>query len=342
MIESYGGMDDTAIELLVKRSLLYANPLCTFAFQGGEPTIAGLDFFRKLVEYVRFYNTKKIQINFALQTNGTLIDQGWATFLAKNNFLVGLSLDGPKDVHDRTRLDAGNKGTFLRVMETVDLFEKHKVEYNILCVVNSYVAEEISKVYKFFRKRDFNYLQFIPCLDPLGEAPGNYPYSLTPDKYAFFLKTLFDLWYHDLSRGNMISVRYFDNLVMMLTGYPPESCGIIGICQPYFVIEANGEVFPCDFYCTDQWRLGNIFKTDFDKIRKSERMRKFTEASKYVDPACSGCKWRQLCRGGCRRNREPFNDGRPVLNYYCGAFKEFFAYTEQRLVIIANNFRHKG
>ena len=282
-----------------------------------------------------------MQVNYALQTNGTLIDKKWAAFLAANNFLVGLSLDGPKDIHDKTRLDAGNKGTFERVMGTANLFDEYNVEYNILCVVNTYVAEEISRIYKFFGKSNFKYLQFIPCLDPLDEAPGSYPFSLTPRKYAFFLKTLFDLWYNDLAHGNTVSVRYFDNLVMMLAGYPSESCGMTGICQPYFVIEANGGVYPCDFYCTDQWHLGNILETDFDMIKKSDRTRKFEEVSKHVDPACRGCKWRNLCRGGCRRNREPFVDGRPALNYYCSAFKEFFEYSEERLVMVANNFRNR-
>ena len=146
------------------------------------------------------------------------MDEEWAKFLKTNNFLVGLSLDGTKEIHDLMRLDVHGKGTYLRTMKTVDLFNRYSVEYNILCVVNNYVARHIKKIYNEFKKNGFQYLQFIPCLDPLDEIPGSYEHSLTSQRYTIFLKALFDQWYEDIIKGERISIRYFDNLVGMIMG----------------------------------------------------------------------------------------------------------------------------
>jgi len=340
-IKSYGIMDINTLEILVQKTLEYADVGCTFAFQGGEPTLVGLEFFEKLMEFQKKYNTKGVKINNALQTNGIVIDDRWAKFLHDNNFLVGLSLDGTKDVHDMNRIDSANKGTFNRIMKTVDLFNKHKVEYNILFVVNSTVARHVAKIYNFFKRKNFRYLQFIPCLDPLDEDPGGHIYSLTPDRFTTFLKTLFDLWYEDIKKDNIISIRYFDNLVGMLMGYPPENCGMSGVCRCQFVVEADGGVYPCDFYVIDKWYLGNLKINDFDEIAKSETVKEFIEVSRYVDPKCRQCKWLNLCRGGCRRNREPFADDRPVLNYFCSSYMEFFEYAAPRLYELARIFSMK-
>ena len=328
---SYGMMKDETLELLVKRGLEHAENACTFAFQGGEPTLTGLDFYKKLLEYQKKYNSKKIRIHNAIQTNGMVIDDTWAEFFAKNNFLVGISLDGPKEIHDMNRIDKGDSGSFTRVMNAIGYFDKHKVEYNILTVVNAATSRHISKVYHLFKKKGFNYLQFIPCLDPLDEEPGGYEYSLTPEKYTYFLKTLFDLWYEDIMKGNKISIRYFDNLVGLVMGYPPESCGMAGFCGNYFVVEGDGSTYPCDFYVIDQWELGNISQMGFAEMKNSATAVKFVEASKHIDPNCRECAWFQLCRGGCRRSREPFINELPVLNYFCSSYKEFFSYAGERI-----------
>lgn len=335
---SYGIMTADTIEVLVKKALEYADHICTFAFQGGEPTLAGIDFYRKLVELVKVYNTKNVRINYAIQTNGTLIDEEWARFLHCNGFLTGISLDGPKDIHDYLRCDAADKGSFSRVMEAVHLLEKFGVDYNILCVVNAFVARHVNKVYNFFKKNGFRYLQFIPCLDPLNEKPGGHEYSLTPERYANFLKTLFDLWYEDMMAGRRSSIRYFDNLIGMIMGYPPEACDMSGACNGYFVVEADGSVYPCDFYVMDEWYMGRIDESGFDELGKSDVAKRFNEISKYVHPICRECNCFALCKGGCRRNREPFQGGKPNLNYYCTSYREFFSYAGNRLYELAHMF----
>jgi len=334
-------MDADILELLVKKALDYAEGICTFAFQGGEPTLAGLDYYRKLIELVKKHNTKKVSVNYAIQTNGLAIDKEWAEFLAENKFLVGISLDGPKELHDLSRYDPRGKGSFNRVMKAIELFNKFKVEYNILCVVNSYTARHINKVYDFFKKNNFKYLQFIPCLDPLGEVPGGHEFSLSPERYAHFLNNLFDEWYRDIKMGNEISIRYFDNLVGMLMGYPTESCGMSGVCTSYFVIEANGGVYPCDFYVLDEFYLGNIMENTFEELKNCKVSIKFVEDSKPVDPLCRECNFYSLCRGGCRRNREPFMDSKPVLNFYCSSFKDFFQHAGGRLEEISNLYKRR-
>ncbi len=336
--ENYGMMKIETLELLVQKAFQHAEHACSFVFQGGEPTLVGLDFFKKLIELEKKYNIKNIQVHNALQTNGMVIDEEWAQFLAQNNFLVGLSLDGPKDIHDAARIDGKNKGTFKQVMHTVQLFEQYKVEYNILFVVNAYVARHVNKVYQFFKKHHFKYLQFIPCLDPLNEKPGGYEYSLTPERYARFLKNLFDMWYDDVVKGNMISIRTFDNYVGMFMGYRPEACGMTGECVCQFVVEADGGIYPCDFYVVDEWYLGNIAETELSEIGACDTAKKFIEVSRHVDPKCKECKWFKICRGGCRRMREPFENGKPVLNYYCPSFMAFFDHAAQRMQQLARMF----
>ncbi len=341
-VGSYGIMNRDTLETVVKKAFDYADTACTFAFQGGEPTLAGLDFYKTLLELEKKYNYKKIQINNAIQTNGISINEEWVAFLAHNQFLTGVSLDGTRDIHDALRPDTASKGTFNRVLRAVNLFKRFGAEYNILTVVSSYVARNTKKVYDFFRNNDFDYLQFIPCLDPLGDKPGGNEYSLTPEDYLSFLKTLFDLWYEDFIGGRAISIRYFDNLVGMLMGYPPESCGMSGRCTCYFVAEADGGIYPCDFYVTDEWRLGSILESDLEMLSNTDIAKRFVEASKPVDQDCKSCRWYSLCRGGCRRNREPFENGMPMLNYYCPAFKGFFEYAGERLRNIAGMLVHKN
>ncbi|HBF36593.1 MAG TPA: anaerobic sulfatase maturase [Firmicutes bacterium] len=334
-IQNFGLMSPVLLENLVKKALSYGDHVCTFGFQGGEPTLAGLDFYRLLIKLQKKYNQKNIQIFNTLQTNGILITEEWAKFLSENHFLVGLSLDGPKEIHDTQRLDANGKGTFNRVLNTARLFRRYQVEFNILTVVNRQVARHPAKVYQFFKRQGFRYLQFIPCLDPLAEEPGTYPHSLRPNDYDHFLINLFELWYQDVTQGDFFSIQMFDNYVEMIQGYPPEVCGLSGSCAVSFVIEGNGNVYPCDFYASDKWCLGNITISDFATLKETSLAQQFIESSKPLAPQCKSCQWYDLCQGGCRRYREPFRDEKPVLNYFCAAYQRFFEHSWEKLRKVA-------
>ena len=331
-IRSYGKMSVDTMHTIVDKAMEYGDYECTIAFQGGEPTLAGLDFYRDLVAYVTAHeNPKKLKIHYALQTNGYLINEEWAEFLGKNHFLVGVSLDGLKEIHDRYRLDAAGKGTYQRVISAIRLLEKHQVEYNILTVVTAATARNGQKIYNYFKKNHFGYQQYIECLDPIGEEPGQHEYSLTPEKYGEFLKSMFDAWYLDMRSGTYVYNRYFENLMMIMAGQQPESCNMRGVCGKQWVFEADGSVYPCDFYALDQWCLGNINKNSFEEMDQKRDELGFIQWSMRQQEDCQKCRWFGLCRNGCRRNREPVTAEHTNRNYFCKSYQMFFEYAYPRL-----------
>ena len=331
-IRSYGKMSVDTMHTIVDKAMEYGDYECTIAFQGGEPTLAGLDFYRDLVAYVTAHeNPKKLKIHYALQTNGYLINEEWAAFLGENHFLVGVSLDGLKEIHDRYRLDTAGKGTYQRVISAIRLLEKHQVEYNILTVVTAATARNGQKIYNYFKKNHFGYQQYIECLDPIGEEPGQHEYSLTPEKYGEFLKSMFDAWYLDMRSGTYVYNRYFENLMMIMAGQQPESCNMRGVCGKQWVFEADGSVYPCDFYALDQWCLGNINKNSFEEMDQKRDELGFIQWSMRQQEDCQKCRWFGLCRNGCRRNREPVTAENTNRNYFCKSYQMFFEYAYPRL-----------
>ena len=334
-VASYGLMTEETLETIVRKGLEYADRTCGFAFQGGEPTLAGLSFFERLIALERKYVKADVRIMNSIQTNGMLIDENWSRFLHDHRFLVGLSLDGPKDVHDLHRVDAHKEDTFGRVMKAAELFNRYQVEYNILSVVTSNSARHADRIYYFYKKNKFHYLQFINCLDPLEEGHGRSAYSLKPADLEKFLKRLFDRWYEDLMNGEYVSIRYFDNLVGIINGREPEACGMSGICSCNCAIEADSSMYPCDFYMTDSWCLGNIHDMKIEEMLQSKTAERFIKESAAMAPECQECRWRNLCRGGCRRERDGGDSCRPGLNRFCSAYRGFFDYAYDRLVRVA-------
>ena len=335
---SYGFMNESTLEQVMKHALQFADKECTIAYQGGEPTLIGLDFFKKSIEFQNKYNEKQIIIHNAIQTNGYCLDEEWAKFMAENHFLVGLSIDGTKDTHNAFRHDMRGCDTFNRIMKTTQLFNKHKVEYNILTVVNARTAKHIISIYNFYKKNHFLYLQFIPCLEPLGKESGGQTYSLTPKMYGEFLKNLFDLWYDDFTCGQEIHIDQFENYVGLLMGQVPSSCGMTGVCSLQNVIEADGEVYPCDFYVLDKYKLGNLNCCDFSDIYQKREEIKFIQESTSMDAKCQNCKFKMICRGGCRRYREPSQNGAYSLNHFCESYYMFFEYAIARLQDMAQYY----
>ena len=210
------------------------------------------------------------------------------------------------------------------------LLERAGVEYNILTVVTGYLARHIQSVFSALCRGGFHFQQYIPCLDPLGGAWGEESYSLTPKEYGDFLKQLFDLWYQELERGRYWSVRYFDNLVWMLEGYPPEQCSMVGRCGVQYMVEADGSVYPCDFYGLDEYRLGNILENSWAELDRAREELGFIRESRRVPKECGACRWYPLCRNGCRRDR--VLEGEQLgCSYYCESYAGFFAYALPRL-----------
>ena len=316
-----GIMSEETLETMVRRAMACAEGSVTFAFQGGEPTLAGLDFFQKLMEMEKRYKKSTLYVSNSIQTNGGNIDDEWAEFLAQNHFLVGLSMDGYADLHDKYRVDAAGKGTFSRAVQAAETMKRHGVDFNALCVVNSESAAHPEEVYEALRP--YRFIQFIPCIDDFDSKEARFAPSA--EALGQFLIRTFDLYRRDILAGEYTSVRIFDNYLQMLIGHRPEICAMNGRCSCSLVIEADGSAYPCDFYVLDSWKLGNVLTHSFTELQNSDRAKEFIASSAYMDPACRKCAHYSMCRGGCRRDREPFDGfGRPALNKYCEGYRAFF------------------
>lgn len=342
--ESFGFMSEGTLKNVIRKTMLQAGGMISYAFQGGEPTLRGLPFFEKAVEYQKQYNRNGIRVQNALQTNGLLLDESWCQFLKDNHFLVGVSLDGSREVHDTYRhlRSAAKEGTFERIVKNIELLERFHVDFNVLTVVHKKVAQQVEEIYRFYEKKGWHYQQYIACLDPLDEEHGKNGFSLTPEEYGRFLITLFELWYQDWKKGKQPYIRQFENYVGILLGYPPEACDQRGCCGIQYVAEADGSVYPCDFYMLDSYRLGNLNEERLDTLDEKRREIGFVERSRNLDPACKGCRYFALCRGGCQRNRD-FDPAAGVYrNYFCESYRMFFEACEEKLKEMAEQLKGIG
>lgn len=332
---SVGRMTESTTDRLIEDTFtaLDSRGFVTFAFQGGEPTLAGLDYFRHFVEKVQRCNTKHVQVNYAIQSNGLLIDEEWTAFLAEHHFLVGLSIDGTKAIHDTLRTDAAGDPTWNRVTRALALLQRKQVDVNLLCVVTRLCAKHPVKVYRTLQKLGVRYLQFIPCLDPLGAPRGSMEYSLTPELYGSFLCGLFDAWFLDWKNGCYTSIRLFDDHVHLAMGLPASTCSTSGICGAYLVVEGDGTLYPCDFYCLDRWSLGRVGDAPLEAFLHSDKERTFLAQGEQHPVECVSCPWRRFCSGGCKRDWDTDETGNH--NYFCSAFQTYFAHAAARLDFIA-------
>ncbi|MGI6110940.1 MAG: anaerobic sulfatase maturase [Bilifractor sp.] len=337
---SYGVMSDETAECIVRKVLAQGPGTYTFAFQGGEPLLAGLPFFRNFFRLAGEYNNGS-QLQFLVQTNATLLTEEWARLFAENHVLVGVSLDGPQAVHDACRITADGRPTQSRVEAGIRLLEQAGCDFNILTVVTDQTAAHIREIYRYFMANGWMYQQYIPCLDPIGDARAQGPW-LHEEQYGNFLITLFDLWYRDWKRNRAPYIREFDNWIGILTGRRPESCAMTGVCSVQCVIEADGSVYPCDFYCLDEWKLGNIHTGPVRKLADSEKSETFVRKSiEQRSGRCADCPYNFLCRTGCRRERVPDGEGGRISRH-CQAYQAFFKACGDRMQEVAEFIRQTG
>ena len=325
-----GMMSAETLELLVREGMALAEEQISFMFQGGEPMLRGLDFYRKLIDLEKQYARPGLRIAHAIQTNGTLITEEWADFFREHHFLVGLSLDGTRELHDGNRVDAAGRGSWNAAVRGLEILKKKQVDFNLLCVVTGAAARRGQAAYQSLKKLGGQFLQFIPCLDPLEEARGSHPFSLSPERYGRFLNTVFDQWYHDWETGRYISVRLFEDYVRLLAGQPAGTCATTGNCGQYFVVEGDGSVYPCDFFVLDQFRMGKLGEQTLAELAQSELAGAVCARGRGFPAQCAGCQWLPLCGGGCQRDWIGLD-----RNYQCEALRTFFAYAYPRLSRIA-------
>ncbi|MEG0294361.1 radical SAM/SPASM domain-containing protein [Enterococcus sp.] len=305
-VESYGRMTKDVAEKMIAQIFvdLVDGDQLTLAFQGGEPTIAGLPYFRRIKALVEEQTQlKAVTVHYAIQTNGMVINDAWCQFLKENNFLVGLSIDGHPMYHDMHRLDTKGKGTFHRVLKTKHLFDQYEIEYNVLCVLTNPLAKSAKKVYQFLQKENIQYIQFIPCLNDLGVEKRS-SYALTPERFASFYRQMLRYWLEELEAGTYRSIKLFDDVFHLMTSRQVNACGLVGNCQVQYVIEADGSVYPCDFYVLDEYRLGYIQEQGLKELFEQDVSKAFLCDKPEISSYCQSCPFLQMCHGGCKRMRD--------------------------------------
>ena len=329
-VKSHGVMQPQTMRALIDRALgLGEDAEVTFAFQGGEPTLAGLEFFRDFTRYVSDHRINQT-IHYALQTNGYLVDKEWAEFFHENNFLVGVSLDGYRDLHNWLRPDASQWGTYDRVMHAIELLRAAQVDFNVLTVLTAQLAKHPQKVYKFYRQHKLDYVQLIPCLPGFDDEEGD-EFSLTPEAFASFYKAFFRLWTEDFRRGHYMSVTLFDNVIPLFRGYPPQQCGMLGRCAPQFVVESNGDVYPCDFYVLDQYRCGNVQTDSLEDMATCGAVKTFLAEPRRDCSQCATCPFERICHKNCKRLNVAY-----YRQDYCG-YRDFLEYAAPAMQQIARS-----
>jgi uncharacterized protein len=317
-------MDDATLRTMISGYMRSAAGRgASFGWQGGEPLLAGIDFFRRVVAYQQRYGLSGQMVSNNLQTNGLLLDEKWAEFFRQYNFFIGVSLDGPEEDHDRYRHSGSGESGFRQTMRGLRILRDNRVDFSILTVVNAATAKKPAELFDFFIRNGFTRLQFIPCVEwdrDTGQMQG---FSVSVEDYRDFLCTLFDAWYNN---GRPVaSVRLFENILALFMGVEPEICAYKKRCGSYVVIEYNGDVYPCDFFVEEQWLLGNVRETSVGDLMKKRKRREFNGRKMAQSPGCNNCEWNFICHFGCQHYRSPAGE-----NYLCNAYREFFRYTRQR------------
>jgi len=323
-------MADTTLETMISRYMKSARRCASFGWQGGEPLLAGIDFFEKVVAYQQHHGLSAQRVGNNLQTNGLLLDEQWARFFRRYNFFIGVSLDGPEELHNRYRLAGCGSDGFQQTLKGIRILRDHQVEFSVLSVINDVTAKKPAEVYDFFVRRGIDRLQFIPCLEIDGETGAIRDYSVAVQDYRDFLCILFDLWYN--SGRPVVSIRPFENILAIYLGRDPEICAFKDRCGSYLVVEYNGDVYPCDFFVERQWMLGNILDTPINDLLKKRKRRAFNSRKMEGSPVCRSCEWNFVCHFGCPHFRLPGGE-----NYFCDAYRQFFRYTRHRFEALREN-----
>ena len=328
----------------IEASLEAKMPEIQFAWQGGEPTMLGVDYFRQIVALQKKYTPKDIPVTNAFQTNGILLDDNWGHFLKDNEFLVGISIDGPKKVHDRYRLDRAGRPTFDSVMRGLEVLQRHEIEHNALTVVQRANGGKGKEVYKFLKGLGIEYIQFIPIAerssgDTLASAPqvdmdpGNTvtSWSVSPRAYGKFLCDVFDTWFkRDIGE---VFVQFFDVQLGLWMGRGSSLCIFAETCGMGLALEHDGSLYSCDHYVYPEYRLGNVMEIPLREMLWTDRQQEFgRDKATKLTGQCKTCTFRFACNGGCPKHRfAAAKDGEKGHNYFCESYTMFFRHAGDRM-----------
>ena len=345
-------MADELLELYIKQLLeSHRTSEIMLAWQGGEPTLMGLDFFKLAVKYAQKHKHPEHNITYTIQTNGTRLTDEWCSFFKQHNFLVGLSLDGPRKLHDVYRVTKQGQGSFDQVMQGWQCLNHYGVEFNILCTVNAANVEHPLAVYRFFRDElKACFLQFIPiveqCSNEIVSSEQGKPkvvsdHSVGSEQYGKFLIEIFEEWVR--RDVGTVFVQHFDVALANWLRIPPAVCIFSETCGLALALEHNGDLYSCDHFVEPQYKLGNIKETHMRELVSSPQQQQFGQAKRDTLPQyCRTCEVRFACHGGCPKNRfTQTPDGEPGLNYLCAGYKAFFQHIDKPMQIMANLLRHR-
>jgi len=358
-------MADDLLEIYIRQLLeSQPGPEVIVGWQGGEPTLMGLDFFERSIAYVRKHQRPHQRVTYTIQTNGTRLTDAWGAFLKQHQVLVGLSIDGPREMHDALRVDKGGKGTFDDVMRGWECLNRHGVDVNILCTVNAANADHPVELYKFFRDElKTTFIQFIPIVErttpetlPLANAGwserGSDPRplyllegdqvtarSVGPEQWGRFLIGAFDEWVKaDVGK---VYVQMFDAALAAWLGLPASMCIFSETCGSALALEHNGDLYSCDHFVEPKYKLGNITEVHMLQLVTSKQQLEFGRAKRDTLPKyCRECAVKFACHGECPRNRFITTpDGEPGLNYLCAGYKDFFTHIDRPMKLMADLLR---
>ena len=342
--EQYRMSDEILSAFITNYITFQPTPIVEFVWQGGEPTLLGVDFYKRVVELQKPY-TKQKTIKNSLQTNGTMLTENWCRFLKQHDFMVGISIDGPKDVHDRYRCDRAGKGTFDQVMRGLRLLQKYNVEYNVLASVARETARMPLEVYRFLRDEGIEFIQFTPIVERMSDVQSRQdglrlagpatlnkeeqlteitPWSVIPAEYGNFLIAIYEEWIrHDVGK---VFVMNFEWALNAWIGNSSPVCIHAEQCGRSLVIEHNGDVYACDHCVYPKYRLGNVLSDSLPSMAERSRQSGFGLIKETVLPRwCRECKVLAACRGGCPKHRfATSNYNEPGLHYLCEGYKKFF------------------
>ncbi len=316
-------MSEDVLEAMVSSYMKIPMPQHAFIWQGGEPSLMGAGFFGKVVEFQKKYGNGRVVAN-GLQTNATLLNRELAEILSEYKFLVGVSLDGPAELHDVYRKDAGGNGTHERVVRGIELLKDNNIEFNALVLVSRANVGHAAGVYRYLLDQGISFHQYIPCVEP-GADGGLAPFAVTGAEWGRFLCELFDEWY-ERDTGK-VSIRLFDSILNLIADHNITNCDMGDNCCRYFVVEYNGDVYPCDFFVEEKLKTGNVMENGWREMQESKIYRSFGAGKSRWNKACNECEWLWICKGDCMKNRFLSVQGDTgKLSHLCAGWKMFYSH----------------
>ncbi len=329
-------MSDAVLERMISTYMATEQPQYAFGWQGGEPTLCGVDFFRRVTDLQEKHGRRGAVVANGLQTNATLIDDALAAHFAKYRFLLGVSLDGPTELHDVFRRTAGDRGSHARVIEGLATLRRHGVEFNILTLVSQANVSRAREVYRYLCESGFAFHQYIPCVE-FGGGGALEPFAITAEEWGDFLSGIFDEWHAGDERS--VSVRLFDSILAYLVDGTRNCCTMARDCRQYFVVEHSGDVYPCDFFVEPEWRLGNVRTHSWDEMLDAQRYADFGARKAAMCPSCAECEYVDVCVGDCLKHRLRSGGDPRQLSGLCAGWKRFYVHALPRLKELAAEIR---